>query len=129
MSNPVILNYWRNGAADAFDTANKLFNLRKYHHSLFFLHLALEKIIKALYVQRKNEAPPVTHDLVRLIEKTAILIKKQTILELVEISSFNIAARYDDYKFKFYKKATLKFATKWRIIGKRLYNQFLSLLK
>lgn len=129
MSNSVILNYWKNRAADAFDTADKLFNLKKYHHALFFLHLALEEIIKALYVQQKNEAPPVTHDLVRLVEKTAIPIKKQNVLELAEISTFNIAARYDDYKFKFYKKATLEFTTKWLAVGNRLYNQFLSLLK
>jgi len=45
-------------------------------------------------------------------------------LQLTEISTFNIAARYDDYKFKFYKKATHEYAKKWLAVSKKLYKEF-----
>ncbi len=41
-----------------------------------------------------------------------------------EITTFNISARYDDYKFKFYKKATREFTDKWLKIGKELHEEF-----
>ena len=33
--------------------------------------------------------------------------------ELVEISTFNVEARYDDYKLSFYKKAKKRFTSKY----------------
>jgi len=48
------IKIWVDGARDAFDTSEKLFDSKKYHHALFFLHLALEKALKALYVSKKN---------------------------------------------------------------------------
>jgi len=124
MGDSSIANYWKNSATDALDTADKLFASKKYHHSLFFLHLAVEKLLKAIYVQRKNEAAPVGHDLIRLAEKAKIALDEKMMRELAEISTFNVAARYDDYKFKFYKKATYEFTLKWQEIGKRLFKQF-----
>lgn len=118
------VNYWIQSSTDDLDTAVKLFESKKYHHCLFFVHLALEKILKAIFVSKKNEPAPFKHDLVRLAEKTELKIDNNTILQLAEISSFNIAARYDDYKFKFYKKATKEYAKKWLSIGKDLYEFF-----
>lgn len=123
------LKYWEEGAVDAFDTAEKLFTSRKYNHSLFFLQLALEKIIKAIFVNNKDEAAPIGHDLVRLARKSEISVTNKEESELAEISTFNIAGRYDDYKFKFYQKANREFSDKWIKTGKRLYNKFSSLLK
>ncbi len=121
--------YWLKSSQDDLDTAQKLFNLKKYNHALFFLHLTLEKIIKGVYLLKKNEAPPLIHDLVILAEKAEIetsQIKKE---ELVEISTFNIAARYDDYKLKFYKKATKEYSQKWFKNGEKLFNKFKELIK
>lgn len=42
-----IENFWTESAIDALDTSKTLFNGKKYNHSMFFLHLAIEKIIKA----------------------------------------------------------------------------------
>jgi len=44
--------------------------------------------------------------LAKLIE---IDLDKDLIKELTSITSFNLEARYDDYKEQFYKKATKKF--------------------
>lgn len=118
------VEYWITSSKDDLDTAKKLFEAHKYHHSLFFVHLALEKILKALYVSKQKQATLPIHDLVRLAEKTHVNINPEVILELAEISTFNIAARYDDYKFKFYKKATYEYARKWLRIGDKLYILF-----
>lgn len=122
------LKYWVDGSTDALDTAEKLFIDKKYHHSLFFLHLSIEKLIKALHQKRKNEPAPPIHNLSRLIEIVGIDIGQEINQELKEISSFNLSARYDDYKQEFYKKATYEYALKWLNIGKKIYKHLLSLL-
>lgn len=122
------LKYWVDEATDALDTAEKLFVDKKYHHSLFFLHLSIEKLLKALHQKIKNEPAPPIHNLFRLAQLIGIDISQQMNLELKEISSFNLSARYDDYKQEFYKKATYKYAIKWLNIGKKLYKYFFSLL-
>lgn len=122
------IKYWLESAKDSLDTSDKLFESKKYHHSLFFLHLSLEKILKALFVFLKEKSPFPIHDLPRLAEKCELKLNEKQKLQLVEISTFNVAARYDDYKLKFYKKATLSYTEKWRKIGKELFNHFASKL-
>lgn len=122
------LKNWKEGAADVLDTAEKLFNDKKYHHALFFLHLAIEKLLKALHQKKKKEPAPPIHNLARLVELCKLGLDEQTEKELKEISSFNVSARYDDYKFNFYKKATHDYSSKWLVIGKNLYQKFLSLI-
>jgi HEPN domain-containing protein len=123
-----VVKYWKDSALDALDTSNKLFESKKYNHSLFFIHLSLEKILKALYIQIKKDSPPPIHDLIRLAEKCDLNINEKVKLELAEISTFNVSARYDDYKLKFYKKATKEYAEKWRALCKRIFDRFLSQL-
>lgn len=118
------IEYWLVSSKDDLDTAKKLFEAKKYHHSLFFIHLALEKILKAIHVSKHKQAALPIHDLVRLAEKAVIEINPEVTLQLAEISTFNVAARYDDYKFKFYKKATQEYAKKWLLIGNKLYKLF-----
>lgn len=124
-----VIDYWLRSSRDDLDTAKKLQKLKKYNHSLFFLQLAIEKIIKGVYLKRKNEAPPLIHDLVLLAEKAHIEISQAEKEELAEISTFNIAARYDDYKFNFYKRATKDYADKWLTKGAKIFNKIEELLK
>lgn len=123
------IEYWLKSSQDDFDTAKKLFGLKKYNHALFFLHLSLEKIIKAVYLFKKDEAPPLIHDLVLLSEKAEILITNEEKEKFAEISTFNIAARYDDYKLKFYKKATEEYSDLWIKNGEKLFDKIKALLK
>jgi len=53
------------------------------------------------------------HDLVRLAEKAAVPLSERQKNELAEITTFNIGARYDDYKLSFRKKAKKQFALKY----------------
>jgi len=107
------VDYWLKASQEKFDTAQKLFALEKFSDALFFLHLSIEKLLKAIYLKKKNEAAPFIHDLVRLAEGTGLDIDEETKSQLVEISTFNIAGRYDDYKYNFYKKATGEYTKTW----------------
>jgi len=108
-----VINYWLDASRQDFDSAKILFKNRKYHHSLFFCHLSIEKLLKATIVKNTKSAPPFMHDLVRLAERGKISITEEVRNELAEISAFNIEALYDDYKLSFYKKATRIFSEQY----------------
>jgi HEPN domain-containing protein len=120
MTQQKAIEIWIEGSKDSLDTAQKLFDSKKFNHSLFFLHLALEKLLKAIYIFKKDEAPPYTHDLVTLAEKSSIGVSDDEKTQLTEISEFNVGVRYDDYKYQMYKKATEEYITEWFKIGKDL---------
>ena len=122
------IKIWEDGAKDAMLTCDKLFESKRYHHALFFLHLALEKILKALYVSRKDMSPPFSHSLVDLAERVDLNLNKEKNIDLAQISEFNVSARYENYKYKIYKMATKEFAEKWMNIGKIFYESILKLI-
>ena len=115
------IDYWVKSSEDALLTAESLFKSKRYHHCLFFCHLLLEKLLKAIYIAKKHDAPPWIHDLNALITKSGLKTNKNMYENLKEINKFNITARYDDYKFSFYKKATREFATEYLQITKEIY--------
>lgn len=121
MTGNQIADYWQRSAQDAFDTATTLMAAKKYHHALFFCHLALEKALKAKVVKATKRAAPPTHNLSQLAKFANINPDPQTKNYLREITSFNLETRYDDYKLQFYKKATQSFSHQWfTITGKLL---------
>jgi HEPN domain-containing protein len=73
----------------------------------------IEKLLKALYTQKFSDHPPYTHDLYRLSEQCRLALTEDQKDDLDTISTFNIQARYDDYKMEFYNKCTKNFTKKW----------------
>jgi len=105
--------YWFAGYKDALLTAEKLYETKRYHHALFFGHLALEKLLKAVVVKKtKTHATP-THDLRILIKESGIDLPQDYTENIKNINAFNIRARYDDIKLAFYKLATKKYTQIW----------------
>lgn len=104
-----IFDYWYREAGYSWNTANTLFDNKKYPESLFFAHLALEKILKAIVVvDTKQHAPPI-HDLRKLTKISKIYCTVKQLDELSGYSEFNIAGRYDVQKMTFRKKCTFKY--------------------
>jgi len=120
MNEKEILKNWANGSKQDLETAEILFENKKYHHALFFAIWLWKNILKAIIVKTTKKAPPLIHDLVRLAEKTDIKLTNKIQNELADISVFNIQARYDDYKLSFFKKANKKFAAKYLKITKEI---------
>mgnify|MGYP001573493690 FL=1 len=115
------IEYWLKSAAYDMETADTLFQNRKYDWCLFIGHLVIEKVLKAFYVQSKKEIPPKIHNLVRLAENTGISFTDEQLALLADINDFNIETRYPDLKFKFYQTCTMEFTEEHFLKIKRLY--------
>lgn len=114
------LEYWIAGAKEALDTAQTLYQAEKYHHALFFCHLALEKALKARYVARKGTQPPYIHDLRRLADLSEASLDASGRESLASINTFNVAGRYEDEKLDLYKRATRTETQQWLETSTRL---------
>lgn len=108
------IQYWLESAEDDWKVSNHLFEKSDYPYSLFFGHLTIEKILKAIYVDRLNESPPYTHRLVFLAEKISLNLTMEQLELLETITDFNMEARYPDEKFSFKKRCTKDFTEKYR---------------
>ncbi len=105
------VKYWLDSAEHDFEVVESLFQNGKYDWCLFISHLVLEKLLKGCYVKYKNDFPPRTHDLVKLVDIVSIEMDDETLEFLDKVNTFNISARYPDEKMKFYKLCTKEFAT------------------
>jgi HEPN domain-containing protein len=106
---PEIKSYWISEAEEALTVAEHLFEKKDYSYALFFGHLAIEKIIKALYVDHKKEHAPPIHNLQRLARLAEVSLDEEKNETLLVISTFNIEARYPDLKRSFRKKCTKEY--------------------
>ncbi len=89
--------------------AKHLFDKKDYSYSLFFGHLAVEKMLKAIYVKNISEEVPRSHNLLRLAKEAKVHIPEDKQRDLIRITAFNLEARYPDYKKEFRKKCTIQF--------------------
>ena len=108
-----LINYWLESSDKDFKTMLDLFATKNYSWSLFIGHLVIEKLLKALYINKTNEFPPMIHDLRRIAEKAGIILAEEPRINLDAITRFNINARYDNYKNDFYTLCTVEFASNW----------------
>lgn len=116
-----IEKYWIESSQDAFDTAETLFKNNRFVYSMFFLHLSIEKMLKALFVNRNKTESPFGHNLQNISSKINDLDFGEKRIELFsQITTFNIAGRYDDYKNNFKAVCNSKFAENYLTKGREL---------
>ena len=108
-----IIRHWISRSEQDFETMIHLYDSKDYHWALFIGHLVIERLLKALVVKRTKSHPPFTHDLRRLSKLSGIVLNEEQKRQLDTITTFNLNARYDDYKLDFYKKCTAEFSEKW----------------
>ena len=125
MQQKELVAFWKKTAQQDHKTAKALLITKNYVGSLFFVHLYLEKTVKGLVQKETGKTPPFTHDLLVLSKLAEIQLKKEQETSLAEINTFNIRARYADYKFSFYKKARMAFTVKYFQIAEEIYQWFL----
>jgi len=118
-----IIDYWKESSDKDFKTMLDLYQTKNYSWALFMGHLVIEKLLKALYVKKKGEYPPLIHDLRRICEKAGVELDITQQINFDSISRFNINARYDDYKQSFYALCTESFTSEWieKIKNSRLW--------
>lgn len=108
-----IVRYWTEMSDSDFDTMIDLYKVKRYNWALFIGHLVIEKLVKAVFVLKNQKHPPFIHDLLKLITKCNIQITEEQMDILDTITTFNINARYDDYKLAFHKKCTPEYTEIW----------------
>jgi HEPN domain-containing protein len=116
-----MIKYWVRSAEENLKTAKSLFKTKRYSHCLFFCHLFIEKILKALATKNIGKPAPYGHNLLKFAEMSGIKFSKTQLDLFDEINTFNIEARYNDYKFQFYKKATKKYSQEYFEKAEKFY--------
>jgi HEPN domain-containing protein len=115
MNQAQLIQYWVDISEQDYTAFENLFNSKDYSWALFMGHLVIEKLLKALIVQNNKENTiPKSHDLLLLANKANIELNEQKTDLLDMFTTFNISARYPDYKQNFYKKCTAEY-TKERV--------------
>jgi HEPN domain-containing protein len=105
-----VKEYWIIEARDAL-RVDHLFEKQDFSYALFFGHLALEKLLKALFVATNKEQAPYIHNLLRLAEAAKLPLTDKNKEQLLRITSFNLEARYPDEKRSFRNKCTEEFTS------------------
>ena len=122
-----VVKHWRESSEQNYTTMHNLIKAKEYSWSLFIGHLVIEKLIKALYAKKLHQHPVFKHDLLYLIRKIDVELPSSYDEWLDEVTTFNINARYDDYKQSFYKRCTPEFSNEWidkiEILRQWLINQ------
>jgi len=114
------VDYWEKSAEHDMDTAEALIKEKKFDWALFMGHLVLEKILKAIFVKKKNIFPPKTHNLILLLKEVDIQLSDDDFDFYEEVNTFNISTRYPDEQFKFYTLCTEPFSLeKFEIIKEK----------
>jgi HEPN domain-containing protein len=106
-----LIAYWLESAQDDSAAMENLFSGGHYAWALFIGHLVLEKTLKAMLVKQGNEDVPRTHDLARIAAAAGLDLSEPQRDLLDEVTTFNIKARYPDYKQRFHRRATKEFAS------------------
>lgn len=99
-----------------------------YSYALFFGHLAIEEILKALYAHRVEQHAPPIHNLLRLARAAEIEGDEAQTNALITITAFNIEARYPDLKRSFRSKCTPDYTSRQMTLITETYQWLRSLL-
>ena len=91
------ISYWVGVSNEDLITAELLINNNRLLHGLFWCHLAIEKIIKAIVVQNTNQVPPRSHNLLWLLDKTDISLNKEQEMLIGKLMVYQLEGRYPEH--------------------------------
>lgn len=109
-----LVDYWKKTAEHDYETMQGLFQVERYDAALFFGHIILEKMLKALVANYTGDHAPYTHNLTRLAELSGTDVSEKEMEFLREVNTFNMEARYPEEKLQFYRRCTKKYADEYR---------------
>ena len=109
---PEHIKFWIEQADDDWAAVDTLFQGKKYLQALFFAHLVIEKVCKALWIKHNNEkVPPRTHNLIYLLSLTPINLNNERSEFLLSLNRFQLEGRYPDYLTKLHNICNEQFTT------------------
>ena len=107
------INAWIKSSDDNYDEMLDFFKINRNNWSLFIGHLCLEKLLKAYYIKVNHKHSQNLHNLIRIAELSHLELTNEQRNDFAMITTFNISARYDDFKQNFYNNCTSEFTNKW----------------
>lgn len=96
MTEADVIAHWQQGARNELASAKLLSAGGQYAGALFHCHLAVEKALKARYMQEHDCEAPLTHDLLQLALPLDCPWAADQKRFLADLTQYAIAARYDD---------------------------------
>ncbi len=81
-------------------TAEAMLSTGRYLYVAFMCQQAIEKILKGIYADKKNEAPPRTHNLLYLVDVLSLDISDTRKIFLSELNQFYLESRYPNEQGK-----------------------------
>ena len=91
-----IVNNWLRSSQYDIGTAQALYESKRYVYVIFMCHLSVEKALKAIFVDRKKNTPPKTHDLLRLIELGEINVPDSHRPIIAHLNEASVPTRYPE---------------------------------
>jgi HEPN domain-containing protein len=87
---------WLDSALYDLETAEQMHTTGRYIYTVFFCHLALEKILKAKVQEATGALPPRTHNLRYLAKLSGLEVPDDTFEFLSTLSDVSIPTRYPE---------------------------------
>jgi len=106
------IDYWMNMAEEDWTTVGALFAMERYLHSLFWAHLSVERLAKAIWVKKHDvNTPPKESTIVRLLQDSGVDLGKDTMNFLDYFNDFQLSNSYPDDTNKLYRICTKEFTS------------------
>lgn len=90
------IDFWRSNSDEDFAAAQSLLEKGHLRHSLFFAHLAVEKMLKAHVTRQTKDIPPRIHNLIRLAEIAGLSLSPEQEDFLSRFDAYQLEGRYPD---------------------------------
>lgn len=100
------VEYWLDIADYDLDTAEAMYQTRRWLYVAFMCHQVIEKTIKAYWCATQSTAPPYTHNHMRLADGCGLyeMMNDEQRDFLDTITNYNIEARYPEDKAENWQK-------------------------
>ena len=101
------VRYWTDSAADNWQEIQAMVAAGTYVPALFWAHLAVEKLSKALWVKENaDDVPPRTHHIAHLLRATSFVPTPAQEQLIADLNRFQLEGRYPDYQHRLRQFAT-----------------------
>ena len=100
------INNWIKSGEYDFQTAQAMFQSKRYIYVVFMCHLSLEKFLKAVVLQNTKKAPSKTHDLASLVRSASLNIPSELSSIIARLNEVSIPTRYPEDFVKLQKSYT-----------------------
>lgn len=79
-----------------WETAKAMFRSRRYVYCIFMCHLAIEKALKGVFWEVKEQFPPKTHNLLFFVKELALPVPQELLDFIGKLNDASVVTRYPE---------------------------------